>query len=410
MTTSTETRLQGVERYGAGYRVRMRFPRHLVPNSTYVETGLTLDQANRRSLELAALRTAGISPIAAASTSRTLAEASEGLLKHKRLAGRTGSLRARGVEHWERALKPWLEGEHAQTPLTLLSRQTVEATILDRALAAPTAARNELQALKTVIRAEPTADQTILAIPAIDVEPRRRKALTIDELDLLAACAPEYGRRMILLKGTAGFRIGELFTLTDDRLDLHGADGDQPAHGSVLVTAELAKERLAKQVALDADQVRLIREQLLARAPGTSLVFPTKTGRPWRYGQFHRLVWSKATTRAAQVWRQERGLDEEASTPFCGLTPHDLRSTAATLMREVGFSREEAADRLGHVDSGELLDRIYDQGNRGARARRAIAAVAPHGLRRALGEQAERAAQPSTRSIATARLGPVEPR
>jgi integrase len=413
VTTSTEVKLPGVERYGAGYRIRVRFPRHLVPKGTYIETGLTTPAAAFvRRQELEQMRAAGISPLTATPAGRTLGQAAANVLKHKRLAGRTGALRPRGVEHWERSLKPWLSGdhsEHAETPLSLFTRQTVEPWILDRALVAATAARNELQALKTVIRAEPTADQTILAIPAIDVEPRQRKALALDELDLLAACAPAYARRMLMLKGTAGFRIGELFTLTDDRLDLHGADGDVPAHGSALVTAALAKEGLPKRVALDADQVLLVREQLLARAPGTRLVFPTATGKPWRYGQFHKLVWSKACSRAADIWRDERGFDDDAETPFCDLTPHDLRATAATLMREVGFSREEAADRLGHVDSGELLDKVYDQGDRGARARRAIAAKTPHGLRHALDEQAEQAARPSTRSTATATLGLVEP-
>ena len=147
-------------------------------------------------------------------------------------------------------------------------------------------------------------------------------------------------------------------------------------------------------------------DQLLERAPGTRLVFPTATGKRWRYNQFHKLVWSKACERAAVIWRDDRGLDDDAPTPFCDLTPHDLRSTAATLMRAVGFTREEAADRLGHVDSGELLDRIYDQGDRGARAQRAIAARAPLGLRHAL--EAEQAARTSTRPAALAVLGAPE--
>ena len=409
MTTSTEVLLQGVERYGAGFRVRIRFPRHLVPAGRYIETGLKTSQAaNARALELIGLRDAGISPVTAERKGRTLAEAAENVLRHKRLAGRTGALRPRGLEHVERSMKPWLEGTHAETPISLLSRQVVEPTILERALVAPTSARNELQALKTIVRAEPSADQLILAIPSIDVEPRQRRALSLDELDLLVSCAPDYARVMLQVKGTAGFRIGELFTLTDDRLELHATDGEVAAHGSALIPSHLAKEGLAKQVALDAEQVRLIREQLMARAPGTGLVFPTKTGKAWRYGQFHKLVWSKTTSRAAQIWRDERGLDETAETPFCDLKPHDLRSTAATLMREVGFSREEAADRLGHVDSGELLDRVYDQGDRGARAQKAIAQRAPHGLRAAL--EAERAARSSTRSTALAALGDPEPR
>jgi hypothetical protein len=56
-------------------------------------------------------------------------------------------------------------------------------------------------------------------------------------------------------------------------------------------------------------------------------------------------------------------------------------------MRDAGFSKEQAAARLGHADSGQLLDRIYDVGDRRARMRKAIDALAPEGLRAALAER-----------------------
>lgn len=379
MTLTTTKLLPGVDRHGAGYRCRLS-----LNGAMHTETGLaSADRANARILELRELRRLGLPP-SAAPAERTLAEATLAFLARKQVSGRGRRLRPRGLEYWQRSCKPWLEGDHAQQlPLRLLRRQRLEQTILTRAATAPTAARNELQALKAILRyaADPDLDQSILTIEPIAVDVRTRRALSVDELELLAGHAPEYASRMILLLGTTGLRIGESFTLTDDRLELHRGTDGEPAWGSALVTAELAKERLPKQVALDAEDVALMREQLLARAPGTRLVFPTKTGRPWSRSQFHKLVWTKAIRRAGDAWRLEH---EAASTPFCDLTPHDLRSTAATLMRAAGFSRDEAADRLGHVDSGELLDRVYDQGDRGARAQRAIVAKAPRGLRATL--------------------------
>jgi integrase len=369
VTLTTTKLLPGVDRHGAGYRCRLS-----LNGSLHIETGLaSADRANARILELRELRRLGLPP-SAAPAERTLAEATLAFLARKQVSGRGRRLRPRGLEHWGRSCKPWLEGEHGGLPLRLLRRQRLEQTILTRAATAPTAARNELQALKAILRyaADPDLDQSILTIEPIAVDARTRRALSVDELELLAGHAPEYARRMILLLGTTGLRVGEAFTLTDERLDLQA--------GSALVTAELAKERLPKRVALDAEEIMLLREQLLVRAPGTRLVFPTKTGRPWRYGQFHKLVWSKATSRAGDAWRDEH----DTASPFEQLTPHDLRSTAATLMRAAGFSRDEAADRLGHVDSGELLDRVYDQGDRGARAQRAIVAKAPRGLRATL--------------------------
>lgn len=74
------------------------------------------------------------------------------------------------------------------------------------------------------------------------------------------------------------------------------------------------------------------------------------------------------------------------------------------MMRDAGFSKEQAAARLGHADSGKLLDRIYDVGDRRARMRKAIDALAPQGLRAAL---AEPTPQPSDRPAAegSANLG-----
>jgi integrase len=399
-TSVAKQLLPGVDRHGSGYRVRLSFA-----GSPHIETGLpTPDAANARVLQLKELRRLGLPPAAAPADS-TLAEATEAFLTRKQVSGRGRKLRARGLEHWQRSCKPWLEGDHAGTPLRL-RRQTLERACTARAAVAPTAARNELQALKAVLRyaAEPDLDQSILTIEAIAVDPRTRRALAVEELELLAEQAPLYARRMLLLLGTTGLRCGEAFSLTDDRLDLQRATDDLPAHGTATVTAELAKERLAKQVALDAQDVALLREQLLARAPGTPLVFPTKTGQRWNRSMFHRLVWKKACRRAADAWRLERDLDADTATPFCDLTPHDLRSTAATLMRAAGFTRDEAADRLGHVDTGELLDRIYDQGNRGLRAQRAIAAKAPRGLRATLTEpDAPQASTPSAVELGTGR-------
>jgi integrase len=173
----------------------------------------------------------------------------------------------------------------------------------------------------------------------------------------------------------------------------------------VFVPAALCKEGADKYVDLTVEETTILREQLLGRAAGTSLVFPTKTGRPWRHFQFLRLVWYKARSRAATTWRERERLPQEADTPFewwtvdkngepaiTGVQPHDLRATAATMMRDAGFLKEQAAARLGHADSGQLLDRIYDVGDRRARMRKAIDALAPRGLRAAL---AEPAPQPS---------------
>ena len=376
--------LPGVDRHGAGYRVRLRFD-----GAIHIECGLpTAEAANRRILELRELRATGATP-QSAPTRLTLAQAAGALLARKRVSGRRHNLRARGLEYWQRSLKPWQEGPFAETPLQHLRRDQLEDAILIRAADHPTSARNELQALKALLEyaADRGAqfDQAILRISPVAVQPRQRRALTVDELEWFASHAPEYGRRLILIQGTVGNRIGELFSLDETRLDLQ--------QGTLHVPAHLCKEGVAKTIPLTREEVHLLREQLLARAPGTTLVFPTKTGRQWRHNQYEKFIWAKAVQRASAAWRERCALAAEASTPFewfedgerRWITTHDLRATAATLMRDAGLTRDEAAARLGHADSGELLDRVYDVGSRAARVERALAASAPAGLRATLG-------------------------
>lgn len=392
--TASTVLLPGVDKHGAGYRVRMRFGAH-----RHTETGFpTADAANARVIVLKAMRDAGLVPTQAP-RELTLQEAAEALLARKRTAVSRKTkrpLRASGIAWWERATRPWREGQFARLPLSLLSFDRVEDAILDRAAEAAKTARDEQDALKAILRyaAQRGAggagfDQRLLTMERIQVASRQRVALSVDELDLLVAHAPEYGRRMLLFAGTTGMRIGELFSLDDSRVDLAGR--------TVFVPAALCKEGADKVIDLTFEEVAILREQLLARALGTSLVFPTKTGRPWRHFQFLRLVWYKARSRAAAAWRDQQGLPEDAETPFTGIQPHDLRATAATMMRDAGFSKEQAAARLGHADSGQLLDRIYDVGDRRARMRKAIDALAPQGLRAAL---AEPTPQPSARPAA----------
>ena len=90
-------------------------------------------------------------------------------------------------------------------------------------------------------------------------------------------------------------------------------------------------------------------------------------------------------------------VDDDGRPVLDRLEPHDLRATAITLMRDAGFSKEQTAARVGHADSGELIDRLYDRGDRRARAgvRAAIDNLAPQGIRAVLaGETPQPSASP----------------
>jgi hypothetical protein len=90
---------------------------------------------------------------------------------------------------------------------------------------------------------------------------RRRTILRPDELELLVESTPVYRREVVDVAGTTGARLREWTTLTDDRLDLDA--------GTMFVPAELTKEGRDKTIPLLPAEVRKLRRQLVARAPGT---------------------------------------------------------------------------------------------------------------------------------------------
>jgi integrase len=350
---------------GPGFQVRIRPFR--------AETFATADEANARAIELRRMRAAGIRT-APRSSMPTLAEAAESLLARKLVAGKRRPLTPKGIRHWQDATRTWREGDFAAIPLDLLDRRTIEDTILQRAAAHAVSARNELQALKATLRYAQARghlfDAALLTIEPVSTPLHEGRALSASELEFLAAYAPSYAFRLVLLAGTTGNRINELFTLTDDRVDVRGR--------TLTIPPELCKEGRRKVIPLTDEETSLLREQLLARAPRTPLVFPKRHGSPWRYSAFQKLVWKPMLRDATKAWKEENPSIPE---PFTDLTCHDLRHTATNLMRKAGMPVELAAERLGHADGGALLLRTYRH-VRAGETRAALDAIGP-GLRAA---------------------------
>ena len=109
-------------------------------------------------------------------------------------------------------------------------------------------------------------------------------------------------------------------------------------------------------------EASLLREQLLVRAPGTPLVFPSPTGKQWSRSGFRDRVWVRAIRVAAATNRR-----------FDGFTFHMLRHTAGSLMALFGMDAATAAERLGHTDGGALFLRTYRHLYEGERRRQALA-------------------------------------
>jgi integrase len=397
---STTTRT-GIDRHQGAYRLRMQFG-----SQRHTRAGLTLEQAEDLRTEWRKLRRQGLPPNLAPAE-LTLGTAAAALMHRKRTQPSRHSkamLTPRGLEHWARALRPWSSGALADLPCSMLTRAMVEDWYYARA-ARPVAAANELEALKAILRLardrRTTIDDTVLSLEPVGHQHRELEPFTIGELEQIAFSAVGYACRAILVAGTTGMRWGEFTGLLDSEVDLAAA--------TITLEAERTKERRRKVIDLTPEEVQLLAEQLEGpvrgvttsptghlpgRPAGTALVFPTKTGQPWRHWQWLRFCWYPARARAADAWRLERDLDIEAPTPYDGRRPHDLRATAVTLMLDAGMSPADVATRIGHADGGALIAARYDRDmeRRRLRTQTALHLHAGLGLRSRAGDPARNAA------------------
>jgi integrase len=398
---------RGIDVHGDRLRLRRRFTGRSI-REYFPLTPAGVDAANERARELERMRRRGESPEDEI-RAWTLGEACSSLLREKRQGRSSHTKRVladSSIQWWERRLSVWRDpdGDWAATPLSRLRAAPVADYLLARAAHHDREAANELGGLKAVLRhalsREQVVSQAILALDVVVGPRRERRALSVDELEYFVAHAPLYARRMLLVAGTVGTRIGELWSLAPERID--------PIESTLFVPARLCKERRDKTIDLTREELELVLEQINENGSDCAVVFPSQTGVPWsrnRYGDFHRMVWAKTVARAAAAWRKEHELEPDASTPFewrlenpdtgqlvvdpdgahvlDRLEPHDLRVTAATLMRDAGYTREQTAARLGHNDLGELLDQLYDRGDARERSgvREAVRTLTPTGIR-----------------------------
>ena len=234
----------------------------------------------------------------------------------------------------------------------MVRRAKVEDVILARACEHPRSAKNELEFLKRVLHEAKgrgqRVDEAIFEIPPMKHRPRRGRALTVTELYELASWFPEHTSRMIAIGGQVGSRQNVWFNLTEEMLDLKA--------GTMTIPASLAKSRREHRVYLTEVEVGLFKAQLLARAPGTKLIFPTPEGNRWTANRFRDRVWLRSVEAAIKNDPAKR---HDGSSVFDGFTFHMLKHTAASLMALAGIDPAAAAERLEHSDGGALFHKTY---------------------------------------------------
>jgi integrase len=281
----------------------------------------------------------------------TLGQELDGYLARKAaMGGRRGPLRPRSIAFLEQSAKPWTPLRKVLVPN--LRRAMVEDHIAARAAVAPVAAANELELLKACLRAAASRGQSvdpgIFAIAPVRHEPVEGVALELEQLHEIASTMPERIKRLVPFCGTVGLRFTEAVTLTDDRVDL--------AAGEIVITRELSKGRRAKTIPLARFETQLLREQLLVRPVGTSLVFPNEKGGVYSKSGF-RSIWLPALLAAGLA--HEEANDAGRTVVVADFRFHWLRHTAISLMARAGMKPELIADRVGHRDGGGLIYRRY---------------------------------------------------
>lgn len=170
-----------------------------------------------------------------------------------------------------------------------------------------------------------------------------KRFLSLDELRRLASCAgDEQARLMVLLLGLTGLRYGELCAMRVKRVDLMRRRLEVAESASEIggvLTFGTPKTHQRRSVPVPRLLVDALAVQVAGKGPD-DVVFTTSAGTPvglmnWRHRTFDPAV------RAA-------GLD--------GLTPHELRHTAASLAVASGAGPKAVQRMLGHASAAMTLD------------------------------------------------------
>lgn len=269
------------------------------------------------------------------------------------------STRARDEAYYNRRIAPTFK----EARLDRIDRAALRQWISELRAAglAPATVHKAAQIVSKVLRAA-VDDGRIARNPAERLElPRierdEMRFLTPGEVSELAEAIDPAFRALVYLGAYGGLRLGEMFALRRERLNL--------LHGRVEVVATLGEVRGQiienapktkagrRSVPLPRVAIEALDEHLRRSAP-VDHVFTAPEGGPVRAGQWRTRRWHPACVAAGFG---EHVKDENDREHYRGLRPHDLRHTAVALWIAAGASPNEVASRAGHSSVVTVLDR-----------------------------------------------------
>lgn len=262
-------------------------------------------------------------------------------------------LKASTRARYEGILSKHIEPRWGSTPLSRVAHADVNAWIASLRLA-PATVRYVHRVLSLILELA-VRDGRIPKNPASGVRlPRAAKPekrfLTPEQVHQLADAAaaypiPEIGsqyRALVLTLAFCGLRWGEAAALRVKRVDLMRrritvAESVTEVRGHLVWGTP--KNHQTRSVPLPGFLANLLAEIVAGKAP-SGLVFTTWRGKPLRNLNFRRDVFDRAA--------EDAGLT--------GLTPHELRHTAASLAVAAGANVKAVQRMLGHASAAMTLD------------------------------------------------------
>jgi integrase len=229
-------------------------------------------------------------------------------------------------------------------PLAKITHSDVSSwvhSLTDEGLAPATVRYVLSLALTAAVRDGRLVKNVAEGVPLPRVVGKPKRFLIHDQVQTLAeACAP-YGP-LIKVLAYAGLRWGEVVALTTRRVDLKRrrievVEAITEVHGRVIVGT--TKNHQRRSVPIPRFLADELAAQLAGKAPG-DLVFTAPEGGVLRNTNFRPRFFDPAAEKAG----------------LAGLTPHELRHTAASLAVAAGANVKAIQQMLGHASAAMTLD------------------------------------------------------
>lgn len=265
------------------------------------------------------------------------------------LSSKAPSLKATTREDYRSLVTTCILPTWERVPLAAVSHSDVAAWVARLSTTVGASRCRKAATLFSGMMLAAVRDQRIARNPCVGVSlprlpPPKQRFLMVAQLQALADVAgaeAEY-RSMILVLGLCGLRFGECVALRVRSVDLlrrrlRVTEAVSEVNGHLIWSTR--KTHQARDVPLPKTLVDELMAETAGKGPN-DLLFTSPTGETLRLGNWRRRVWDPAVAEAGLV----------------GLTPHDLRHTAASLAIASGASVKHVQRMLGHKDAAMTLN------------------------------------------------------